>query len=38
MMPKVRVSANGMTSSRKISKRFVNGVGFSKGWAELALK
>lgn len=38
MTPNVRVRANGMTSSRKISKRLVNGVGFSNGWAELALK
>ncbi len=36
--PKVRVSENGMTRIRKISKRLVNGVGFSKGWALLALK
>ncbi len=36
--PKVRVSANGMTRIRKISKRFEKGVGFSKGCAELALK
>ncbi len=34
----MRVSANGMTSSRKISKISVNGFGFSNGCAELALK
>ena len=29
--------ANGITSSRKISSQFVQVVGFSNGWAELAL-
>ncbi|MBE1602275.1 hypothetical protein [Streptomyces stelliscabiei] len=38
MVPKVRVRANGTTSIRKISKRLVKGVGFSNGWAEVALK
>ncbi|CAM5579083.1 hypothetical protein STENM327S_08516 [Streptomyces tendae] len=38
MTPKVRVRATGITRIRKISNRLVNGVGFSKGWAELALK
>lgn len=37
-IPNVRVSANGMTSIRKTAQRFVNGVGFSKGCEELALK
>jgi hypothetical protein len=36
-LPKVRGSANGISSSRAISRKFVNGFGFSKGWAELAL-
>lgn len=36
--PKVRVSANGISRMRKISNRFDRGLGFSKGWAELALK
>jgi hypothetical protein len=36
--PKVRVSDSGMTRIRKISKRFENAFGFSKGWAALALK
>ena len=36
--PKVRVSATGMTSIRKISIRFESGFGFSKGCAELALR
>lgn len=38
MRPKVRVRANGMTRIRKISKRLESPLGFSKGWAELALK
>ena len=37
MMPKAQAIANGMTRSRKISKRLVNGVGFSNGCAEFAL-
>ena len=36
-MPNVRGSENGMHSSRKISSQFVQGVGFSNGWAEFAL-
>ena len=36
--PKVRVSATGITRSRKISRMFESGFGFSKGCAELALK
>ena len=35
--PKVRGSANGMASSRQISNQLVKGLGFSNGWAELAL-
>ncbi len=38
ILPKVRGSANGMTSSRKISNQSVNPLGFSNGWAEFALK
>ena len=38
MIPYARGSANGMTSSRKISKRLVRAFGFSNGCAELALK
>src|SRR5215475_7161815 len=37
IVPNVRVSANGITRIRKISKMLVNGFGFSNGWAELAL-
>ena len=36
--PKVRVSANGIASMRKISNRFVQAVGFSNGCDEFALK
>ncbi len=36
--PKVRVGAAGMSRMRKTSKRLESCVGFSKGWAELALK
>lgn len=35
--PKVRVSEKGITRMRKISSRLVNGLGFSNGWALLAL-
>src|SRR5664279_2149524 len=35
--PNVRGRLNGITSSRKISSQFVQPVGFSNGWAELAL-
>ena len=38
ILPKVRGSANGMTSSRKISNQLENGFGFSNGCAEFALK
>ncbi len=38
MRPKGGGSENGITSMRKISKRFVHGVGFSNGCAELTLK
>ena len=38
MIPYARGSANGMTSSRKISKRLVMAFGFSNGCAEFALK
>ena len=37
MRPNVAVSANGMTRMRSFSSQFVSGVGFSNGWAELAL-
>jgi hypothetical protein len=37
IFPNVPVSANGITRSRAISSRFVNGFGFSNGWAEFAL-
>src|SRR5664279_1460209 len=35
--PKVRVSATGISSRKKISRKFVNGLGFSNGCAEFAL-
>ncbi len=35
--PKVRGSAKGINSSRKTSSRLLKPVGFSNGWAELAL-
>lgn len=38
MRPKARVMEKGMRRMRKISKRLEKGVGFSKGWAALALK
>ena len=38
ILPNVRGSANGITSSRKISNQLLNGFGFSNGCAELALK
>lgn len=38
ILPKARVIAKGMSRMRKISKRFETPPGFSKGWAELALK
>ena len=38
ILPKVRGSANGMTSSRKISNQLLNGFGFSNGCDEFALK
>jgi hypothetical protein len=38
MVPKVRVRHTGITSIRKISKRFETAFGFSNGCAELALK
>ena len=38
MRPKVLVRANGMTRIRSISTQFEIVVGFSNGWAELALK
>ena len=38
IVPNVRVRLTGITSSRKISKRFVSAFGFSNGCAELALK
>lgn len=36
--PKVRVSETGISRIRKISNRLDSPSGFSKGWAELALK
>ena len=36
--PNVYVSAAGMQRIRNISSRLLNGVGFSKGCAELALR
>ena len=38
IVPNVRVRHTGITSSRKISNRFVSAFGFSNGCAELALK
>ena len=38
ILPKVRGRLNGISSSRKISNRFVHALGFSNGCAELALK
>jgi len=35
--PNVRVRATGMSSNRKFSKKLLNGLGLSKGCAELAL-
>jgi hypothetical protein len=35
--PKVRGSANGISRMSRISNQFVQAVGFSNGWAELAL-
>ena len=37
ILPNVRGSANGISSSRQISSRFVNALGFSNGCAEFAL-
>ena len=37
IVPKVRVSATGISSSRKFSSRLLSAFGFSKGCAELAL-
>src|SRR5580704_935583 len=37
ILPNARGVENGISSSRKISKMFVNGLGFSNGWAELTL-
>ena len=38
MTPKVEHSAAGMMRIASISRKFESGVGFSSGWAELALK
>src|SRR5579885_3439763 len=38
MRPSKYVSADGIAKIRNISKEFVSGVGFSDGWALLALK
>jgi hypothetical protein len=38
IVPNVRVRATGITSSRKISTKLLSPLGFSNGWAELALK
>ena len=38
ILPNARGVANGISSSRKISNKLVNGFGFSNGCAELALK
>ena len=35
--PKVRVSATGISRSRKFSSRLLIALGFSNGWAEFAL-
>src|SRR5580698_6903010 len=37
ILPNARGVANGISSSRKISKMSVNPLGFSNGWAELTL-
>ena len=38
ILPKVKGSATGMSRMESISRKLDSGVGFSKGWAELALK
>ena len=38
MIPKVKQRATGMSRMESISRKLDRGVGFSKGWAELALK
>jgi hypothetical protein len=36
-LPNARGVANGISSSRKIIRMFVNGLGLSNGWAALTL-